>query len=169
MRSGTADIPGPLSGASGFRFAIVYSRFNDAITESLRDGARRALDEAGARADDVEVVSVPGAFELPQAARSLAETGTFDAVVCLGCVIRGATPHFEYISASVAHGIQEASGDTGVPMAFGVLTTDSWDQAEERAGGGRDNKGFEAAAAAIEMAQLFRRLHRARPAGFASS
>ena len=160
MRSGTADIPGPLSGASGFRFAIVYSRFNDAITESLRDGARRALDEAGARADDVEVVSVPGAFELPQAARSLAETGTFDAVVCLGCVIRGATPHFEYIAASVAHGIQEASGDTGVPMAFGVLTTDSWEQAEERAGGGRDNKGFEAAAAAIEMASVAAQLTR---------
>jgi 6,7-dimethyl-8-ribityllumazine synthase len=117
---------------------------------------------------DVEVVSVPGAFELPQAARSLAETGRFDAVVCLGCVIRGETPHFEYISTSVAHGIQDASGGTGVPMAFGVLTTDTWAQAEERAGAGRDNKGFEAAAAAIEMAQLFRRLHAARPAGFAA-
>ena len=112
---------------------------------------------------------MPGAFELPQAARCLAETGRFDAVICLGCVIRGATPHFEYISTSVAHGIQDASGGTGVPMAFGVLTTDTWAQAEERAGAGRDNKGFEAAAAAIEMAHLFRRLHPARPAGFAAS
>jgi 6,7-dimethyl-8-ribityllumazine synthase len=158
-----------LSGASGYRFAILFSRFNDAITESLRDGAVAALVEAGARNEDVEVVSVPGAFELPQAARSLAETGRFDAVVCLGCVIRGATAHFEYIAASVAHGIQDASGGTGVPMSFGVLTTDTWAQAEERAGAGRDNKGFEAAAAAIEMAQLFRRLHPMRPAGFASS
>ena len=169
MRTDTSGTPSPLPGASGYRFAIVFSRFNDAITGSLRDGARAALLEAGALADDVEVVSVPGAFELPQAARSLAETGRFDAVICLGCVIRGATPHFKYISASVAHGIQDASGGTGVPMSFGVLTTDTWEQAEERAGGGRDNKGFEAAAAAIEMAQLFRRLHPTRPAGFASS
>jgi 6,7-dimethyl-8-ribityllumazine synthase len=169
VRADNPGAVGPLSGAFGYRFAIVFSRFNEAITESLRDGARRALIEAGARPDDMEVVSVPGAFELPQAARALAETGRFDAVVCLGCVIRGATPHFEYISASVAHGIQAASGATSVPMSFGVLTTDSWEQAEERAGGGRDNKGFEAAAAAVEMAQLFRRLHQTRPAGFASS
>jgi 6,7-dimethyl-8-ribityllumazine synthase len=152
----------PLTGASGFRFAIVYSRFNDAITSSLRDGARAALREAQARDEDVDVVSVPGAFELPQAARSIAETGRIDAVICLGCVIRGATPHFEYIASSVAHAIQAASADTGVPIAFGVLTTDTWEQAEERAGGGRDNTGFEAAAAAIEMAQLFRRWHPAR-------
>jgi 6,7-dimethyl-8-ribityllumazine synthase len=152
----------PLSGASGFRFAIVFSRFNEAITESLRDGAKAALAEAGARPADVEVVGVPGAFELPQAARCLAETGRFDAVVCLGCVIRGATPHFEYIASAVAHGLQAASGETGVPMTFGVLTTDTWEQAEERSGQGRDNKGFEAAAAAIEMAQLFKRWHPAR-------
>jgi 6,7-dimethyl-8-ribityllumazine synthase len=152
----------PLTGAAGFRFAIVYSRFNDAITSRLRDAARAALREAQARDEDVEIVSVPGAFELPQAARCLAETGRFDAVICLGCVIRGATPHFEYISSSVAHAMQTAAGDTGVPIAFGVLTTDTWQQAEERAGGGRDNKGFEAAAAAIEMAQLFRRWHPAR-------
>jgi len=169
VRTDNLGTSSPLSGASGYRFAIVVSRFNDAITGSLRDRAHAALLEAGARGDDVEVVSVPGAFELPQAARSLAETGRFDAVICLGCVIRGATPHFEYISASVAHGIQDASGGTGVPMSFGVLTTDTWEQAEERAGGGRDNKGFEAAAAAIEMAQLFRRLHPTRPAGFAAS
>lgn len=148
----------PPSGASGYRFAIVFSRFNTSITERLRDGAIAALTEAGAARGDVEIVSVPGAFEIPQAARRLAETGKVDAVVCLGCVIRGATPHFEYISSSVAHAIQDASGETGVPMAFGVLTTDTWEQAEERATPGRDNKGYEAAAAAIEMAQLFRRL-----------
>ena len=162
MRTDDHTSSKPLAGGAGLRFAIVYSRFNDAITERLRDGARAALDEAGARRDDIEVVSVPGAFEIPQAARCVAETGQFDAVVCLGCVIRGATPHFEYIASSVAHGIQDASAETGVPMAFGVLTTDTWDQAEERAGTGRDNKGFEAAAAAIEMAQLFRRWHPAR-------
>lgn len=148
---------------SGYRFALVVSRFNEAITERLTDGARAALLEAGAAGEDVEVVSVPGAFELPQAARCVAETGRFDAVVCLGCVIRGATPHFEYISAAVAHGIQEASGETGVPITFGVLTTDSWEQAEERVVGGRGNKGFEAAAAAIEMALLFKRLRAATP------
>jgi 6,7-dimethyl-8-ribityllumazine synthase len=134
------------------------SRFNLAITEKLRDGATSALSEAGAAAGDVEVVSVPGAFEVPQAARAVAETGRYDAVVCLGCVIRGATAHFEYIADSVAHGIQQASGDTGVPMAIGVLTTDTWEQAEERAVPGTANKGWEAAAAAIEMAVLFRRL-----------
>ncbi len=152
-----------LSGASGYRFAIVVSRFNEAITDRLRDGAQAALREAGAALEDVEVFSVPGAFELPQAARCAADSSSFDAIVCLGCVIRGATPHFEYISASVAHGIQEASAQTGVPMAFGVLTTDTWEQAQERAGSGRDNKGFEAAAAALEMAQLFRRLRAGEP------
>jgi 6,7-dimethyl-8-ribityllumazine synthase len=150
--------PGPLAGAAGLRFAIVVSRFNLAITEKLRDGAKAALIEAGAAAGDVEVLSVAGAFEIPQAARAIAETGRIDAVICLGCVIRGATAHFEYISASVAHAIQQASGETGVPMAFGVLTTDTWEQAEERAVDGRENKGWEAAAAAVEMAALFRRL-----------
>jgi 6,7-dimethyl-8-ribityllumazine synthase len=147
-----------LPDATGYRFALVVARFNQEITTRLCDGAREALAEAGAAATDVEVFEVPGAFELPQAARAAAEVGRFDAVVCLGCVIRGATPHFEYISTAVAHGIQEASGDTGVPMAFGVLTTDTWAQAEERVPAGRSNKGFEAAAAAIEMAVLFRQL-----------
>jgi len=152
-----------LSGASGYRFAIIVSRFNEGITKQLRDGARAALTEASAEPQDVEVVTVPGAFELPQAARCAAESAHFDAIICLGCVIRGATPHFEYISSSVAHAIQEASGQTGVPMTFGVLTTDTWEQAEERARHGRDNKGFEAAAAAIEMARLFRRLRAGEP------
>jgi 6,7-dimethyl-8-ribityllumazine synthase len=165
--------PAPL-GAAGFRFALIVSRFNQSITDSLRAGARRALEEAGAAAHDVEEMSVPGAFELPQAARCAADTGRFDAIVCLGCVIRGATPHFEYISSAVAQGIMDAAADTGVPIAFGVLTTDTQAQAEERAGDGADNKGWEAAAASIEMAVLFRRLGRAparvsaasRPFGF---
>ncbi len=149
MRTDNHATAAPLSGGEGFRFAILFSRFNDAITEALRDAARAALLEAGAGEQNVEVVSVPGAFELPQAARSLAETGRFDAIVCLGCVIRGATPHFEYIATSVAHGIQDAAGGTGVPMAFGVLTTDTlgagprarrqWPgQQGIRSGGGRD-------------------------------
>ena len=150
--------PGPLPDASGLRFAIVYARFNLAITEKLRDGAVAAVREAGGADAGVEVHAVAGAFEVPQAARALAETGRIDAVVCLGCVIRGATAHFEYIAASVAHAIQQAAGETGVPMAFGVLTTDTWEQAEERAVEGRENKGWEAAAAAIEMAVLFRGL-----------
>jgi 6,7-dimethyl-8-ribityllumazine synthase len=148
----------PLPSAAGLRFAIIVSRFNDSVTGRLREGARAALADAGASGGAVEVFEVPGAFELPQAARCVAEGGRYDAVVCLGCVIRGETPHFEYISAAVAHGIQEASGETGVPMAFGVLTTDTLAQAEARAADGRVNKGFEAAAAAIEMAVLFKRL-----------
>lgn len=155
----------PLPSAAGFRFAIVVSRFNERITSSLRDGARAALREAGAADADVEEFAVPGAFELPQAARCAAETGRFDAVLCLGCVIRGETPHFEYISAAAAQGVMSAAGDTGVPMAFGVLTTDTEAQAEERAGPGAGNKGREAAAAAIETAILFRKMGRppARP------
>jgi 6,7-dimethyl-8-ribityllumazine synthase len=141
---------------------VIVARFNHAITTKLSTGARAALTEARVAADGIEVFDVPGAFELPQAARAAADTGRFDAVVCLGCVIRGATPHFQYISDAVAHALQQASGDTGVPMAFGVLTTDTWEQAEERAVDGRDNKGFEAAAAAVEMALLFRRLRENR-------
>lgn len=171
MRTG-AGSPAPLPPAAGVRFAIVTSRFNNGITAALRDGAREALREAGAADADVEDLTVPGAFELPQAARAAAETGRFDAIVCLGCVIRGETPHFEYISAAAADGVMAAAGDTGVPMAFGVLTTDTEAQAAARSGPGADNKGREAAAAAIEMAALFRRLGRpparppTRPFGF---
>ncbi|MCA1561915.1 MAG: 6,7-dimethyl-8-ribityllumazine synthase [Acidobacteria bacterium] len=168
----TARPPEPLAGAAGFRFGIIVSRFNEAITERLRDSARAALEEAGAGPGDIEVIVVPGAFELPQAAQYAAESGRFDAIVCLGCVIRGATPHFEYISSAVAHGIMSASVRTGTPISFGVLTTDTPEQAEERSGD-QDNKGREAAAAALEMAVLFRRLGRAparggssRPFGF---
>jgi 6,7-dimethyl-8-ribityllumazine synthase len=152
------DAPVPLSAANGARFAVIVSRFNEALTSRLASGAAAALREAGAAEGDVEIFTVPGAFELPQAARCAAETGRFDAIVCVGCVIRGETPHFGYISAAVAHGLMAASGETGVPMAFGVLTTDTWEQAEVRAGDGRDNKGFEAAAAALEMSALFRAL-----------
>ena len=148
----------PLPPGAGFRFAVVVSRFNAAITESLREAAVAALAEAGAASADVEEFSVPGAFELPQAARRAAETGRFDAIVCLGCVIRGETPHFEYVSSSAAQGVMAAASDTGVPMAFGVLTTDTEEQAKARAGADEHNKGREAAAAALEMAALFRAL-----------
>jgi len=157
----SATPPTALPAAAGYRFALIVSRFNSAITDALRDGARAALVEGGVDAQDAEEFDVPGAFELPQAARCAAETGRFDAIICLGSVIRGETPHFEYISAAVAQGIMDTAGDTGVPVAFGVLTTDSQAQAEERARPGRDNKGWEAAAAGIEMAVLFRRLGRA--------
>jgi 6,7-dimethyl-8-ribityllumazine synthase len=158
----------PLGDATAFRFAVIVSRFNEEITGSLRDAAVRALGEAGAAPAGIQVFDVPGAYELPQAARAAAETGTFDAIVCLGCVIRGETPHFDYISSAVAHGITAAAGDTGVPMAFGVLTTNTLEQAQARAGDDDDNKGREAAAAAIEMAALYKRLSTlpSRPAGF---
>lgn len=160
--------PAPLADASAFRFAVIVSRFNEAITSSLRDAAIAALKEAGAADANVQLLTVPGAFEIPQAARAAAETGRFEAVVCLGCIIRGETPHFEYIAAAVAHGITAAAGDTGVPMAFGVLTVDTAEQAAARSGPGADNKGREAAAAAIEMAALYKSLSGGsnRPFGF---
>jgi 6,7-dimethyl-8-ribityllumazine synthase len=156
----SGEPPAPLPAAAGYRFALIVSRFNESITRALAYGARAAFREAGVADADVEELPVPGAFELPQAARCAAQTARFDAVVCLGCVIRGETPHFEYISAAAAYGTMEAAGDTGVPIAFGVLTTDSQAQAEARAGEGPGNKGHEAATAAIEMAVLFRRLGR---------
>ncbi len=146
------------------RIAIVVSRFNDFVTERLLEGAREALREAGITDGDVEVVRVPGAFEIPVAAQRVAETGRVQAVVCLGCLIRGGTPHFEYISSAAAHGITQAAGATGVPMAFGVLTTNSVEEAIERAGSGPGNKGREAALAAVEMATLFAGLDGSQPA-----
>ena len=159
---------GPLGDASRLRVAVIVARFNAEVTDRLRDGAVAALREAGAPDTAVEIFAVPGAFEIPQAARVVAETGRFDAVVCLGCLIRGETPHFEYIASAAAHGITDAAGETGVPMAFGVLTTNTVEQAMERAGEGPDNKGREAAAAAIEMAALYRTLAatHSRPSGF---
>lgn len=144
--------------AAGFRFAIVVSKYNDFVTERLEAGALAALAAAGVGSNDVTVVRVPGAFEIPIAAQHAAETGQFDAIVCLGCVIRGATPHFEYIASAVANGLTSASAATGIPMAFGVLTTNSVEEAIERAGEGAANKGREAALAAIEMATLVAQL-----------
>jgi len=140
------------------RVAIVVSRFNDFVTERLLDGARQALGEQGVDAADIEVLRVPGAFEIPIAAQRVAETGRVSAVVCLGCLIKGATPHFDYIAAACTHGITAAAAATGVPMAFGVLTTNSVEEAVERAGEGDANKGREAAHAALEMARLFDRI-----------
>lgn len=140
------------------RVAVVVSRFNDFVTERLLEGARAALAESGVGGDDVTVLHVPGAFEIPAAAQRVAETGGVDAVICLGCLIRGGTPHFEYIASACAHGITAAAASTGVPMSFGVLTTNSAEEALERAAAGRSNKGREAADAAIEMARLFARI-----------
>jgi len=146
--------------AAGLRFAVVVSKYNDFVTDRLQAGALAALSAAGAAADDVTVVRVPGAFEIPLAAQHAGESGRFDAVVCLGCVIRGETPHFEYISSAVAHAVAEAAAATGIPMAFGVLTTNSVEEALARAGDGPANKGHEAAVAAIEMAEVVAQLTR---------
>lgn len=160
---GAGQADAPLGDASPYRFAVVVAQFNAFVTGPLRDAAVAALHEAGAGRDRVDVFDVPGAFEIPQAARAAAASGRYDAIVCLGCLIRGATPHFEYIASAAAHGIMAASAGTGVPMAFGVLTTDTAEQARERAGDGPDNKGREAAAAAIAMAGLFRTLRSPAP------
>ena len=150
----------PLPDASPFRFAVIVSRFNETVTNSLRDAAVAALKEAGASETNVHVFSVPGAYEIPQAARVAAENGRFDAIVCLGCLIRGETAHFEYISSAVSQGLTMAAAATGVPMAFGVLTTNSVEGALARAGDGPGNKGHEAALAAIEMAEVVAQLTR---------
>jgi 6,7-dimethyl-8-ribityllumazine synthase len=147
--------------AAGFRFAIVVSKYNDFVTERLQVGALAALAAAGVSSGDITVVRVPGAFEIPIAAQHAARSGRYDAVVCLGCLIRGATPHFEFIASAVSHGLTTAAGATGVPMTFGVLTTNSVEEAVERAGDGLSNKGWEAAAAAIEMAAVVAQLTRA--------
>ena len=140
--------------ASGRRFAIVVSGFNKEITDGLLHGARAVLSEAGVKDVDVTLVRVPGAFEIPLAARYLAASGRHDAVVCLGCLIKGDTMHFEYIAEAVSHGIMAVSADTGVPVTFGVLTTLTAEQAVARAADGPDNKGREAALAAVEMATI---------------
>ena len=137
-----------------YRFALVVSKYNDFITDRLQVGAADALRGSGVAESDIAIVRVPGAFEIPIAAQHAAETGRFHAIVCLGCVIRGETPHFDYICSAVAHGITAAAAATGVPMAFGVLTTNSVEEALARAGDGPDNKGREAALAAREMADV---------------
>ena len=142
--------------ASSFRFAIVASRWNDAIVSRLIDGAQKALQQASAPDDAVDLFRVPGAFEIPLCAQKAAESRKFDAVICLGVVIRGDTPHFEYIAASAARGISEASLRTGVPLLFGVITADNVEQADQRARDDENNKGYEAAMAAVEVANLYR-------------
>jgi 6,7-dimethyl-8-ribityllumazine synthase len=146
--------------ATGLRFALVVSKYNDFVTDRLQAGALAALTAAGAAPDDITVVRVPGAFEIPLAAQHAAECAQVDAVVCLGCLIRGETPHFEFISSAVAQGLTMAAAATGVPMAFGVLTTNSIEEALARAGDGSGNKGHEAAVAAIEMAEVVAQLTR---------
>lgn len=161
MRTDQAP-PTALPSAHGMHVAVVVSRFNPEVTRRLRAGAEDALRAAAAFRVDVH--EVPGAFELPVAARALAASRQFDAVVCLGCLVRGETPHFDYIASAVSHGLMRASLDTGVPVAFGVLTTDTIDQARARALPDETNKGWEAVAAAIEMVHVLRRIgHQALP------
>ena len=147
--------------AGGLRIAVVASRFNEMITKALLDGALSGLRRHGLDQEDVTVAWVPGAFELPLAAKRLAASGEFDAVICVGAVIRGATAHFEHVAAQAAAGAARAALDTGVPVVFGVLTTDTIEQAIERSGTKAGNKGFDAAVAAIEMADLLRQLPKA--------
>jgi len=144
--------------AKGMKFGIVASRFNDFISGRLIDGAVDALTRAGADEKDIQIYKVPGAFELPLMAKKLAKTERFDAVICLGAVIRGATPHFEYISAEVTKGIASVGLEMEIPVSFGVLTTDTIEQAIERAGTKAGNKGWDAAMSAIEMVDLFKKL-----------
>lgn len=138
----------------GLKIGIVASRFNEFITRKLLDGAQDALLRHGVPADNIDVAWVPGAFEIPLIAQKLAQTKNYDAIVCVGAVVRGATPHFEYIAAEVTKGIARASLDSGIPIAYGVITTDTLEQAIERAGTKVGNKGFDAATNAIEMANL---------------
>jgi len=142
--------------AKGLKFGIVASRFNDFICGRLVEGAMDALKRSGADAEDIHTVKVPGAFEIPLVAKRLAKSGTYDAIICVGAVIRGATPHFEYVSAEVSKGIALVTLETEIPVAFGVITTDTIEQAIERAGSKAGNKGFDAAISAIEMANLFK-------------
>lgn len=153
----TGKIDGVLS-ATGLRFGIVVSRFNSFITERLLAAALDALDRAGAASKDVGVVRVPGSFELPLTAKQLALTGSYDALIAIGCVIRGETSHYDYVCSETARGLQLAQMDTGVPIMFCVLTCDTLEQAIDRAGLKGGNKGFEAGLAAIEMANLSRKL-----------
>lgn len=144
--------------AQGVRFAVVVSRFNDFINAKLLDGALDALSRHGAEDEHIVIVRVPGSFEIPLTAKKLADSGRYDAVICLGAVIRGATPHFEYISAEVTKGIAKVTLDSGIPVSFGILTTDNIEQAIERAGTKSGNKGWDAAMAAIEMVNLLKEL-----------
>lgn len=142
--------------ASGLRFGVVVARFNAHVTGPLYEGCRAELESRGADEHGISTVEVPGCFELPLVARTLAQSGKFDAIICLGAIIRGDTPHFDYVSSETASGIQRAALDTGVPVIFGVLTTDNEEQARARVGGAAGHKGKEAALTAIEMAMTVR-------------
>ena len=142
--------------AKGVKFGIVVSRFNDFINKRLLDGALDALSRHGADDENISIVKVPGSFEIPLMAQKLAGSGKYDAVICLGTVIRGATPHFEYISAEVTKGIAKVTLDSGIPVSFGILTTDNIEQAIERAGSKSGNKGWDAAMSAIEMVNVLK-------------
>jgi len=143
---------------SGLKVGIVVSRFNELLSSRLLGGATDALGRHGVAEEDVDVAWVPGAFEIPMVAQKMAKSGTYDAIVALGVVIRGATPHFEYVASEVSKGIAKVSMDSGVPVSFGVVTADSIEQAVERAGTKHGNKGWDAASAAIEMANLLRQM-----------
>ncbi|MEW6409447.1 MAG: 6,7-dimethyl-8-ribityllumazine synthase [Nitrospirota bacterium] len=142
--------------ARGFRFGIVVSRFNTFISEHLLEGAMDALQRHGAGEENIKIVKVPGAFEIPLVAKRLAQSKKYDVVICLGAIIRGSTPHFEYIAAEVSKGIASVGLETGVPVIFGILTTDNIEQAIERAGTKSGNKGWDAAISAIEMVNLMK-------------
>lgn len=144
--------------AKGYKFGLVVGRFNEFITNKLLGGALDALNRHGAMEDDVEVAWVPGAFEIPLVAQKMAQSGKYTAVICLGAVIRGATPHFDFVCSEVSKGVAKVSLDTGVPTIFGVVTTDTIEQAIERAGTKAGNKGWDAAVTAIEMASLLNNL-----------
>lgn len=140
--------------AGKFRFVLLVSRFNSFITQQLEQGAIDALRRHGASDEQIHVVYVPGAYEIPLVAQKLARSGNYDAVLCLGAVIRGGTPHFDYVAGEVSKGVAQVAMDTGIPVIFGILTTDSIEQAIERAGTKAGNKGFDAAMTALEMVQL---------------
>jgi len=151
------EINGKLD-AKGLKFAVVVSRFNELITSRLLDGCLDALERLGANKNDLTIVRVPGSFEIPQAALKLAKSGKYDGVICLGALIRGQTPHFEYLSAEVTKGIAQSALQTGVAMTYGVITADTLEQAIERAGTKSGNRGFAAAMSAVEMAQVLKQI-----------
>ena len=142
----------------GLIFGVVVSRFNEFITKRLLEGAEDALQRHGVNKDDIDIIRVPGSFEIPLVTKKLAETKTYNAIICLGTVIRGATPHFEYLAAEVSKGIARISLDSGLPVSFGIITADTLEQAIERAGAKEGNKGFTTAVDAIEMANLLKEL-----------
>jgi len=144
--------------AKGLKFALLVTRFNSLITERLLAGALDALARTGCRDEDIEIIKAPGSWELPVVVRQLAGTKKYDAIICLGAIIRGDTPHFEYIAAEVSKGLAQTAMEFGLPVAFGVLTCDTLEQAIDRAGGKSGNKGFDAAMSAVEMGNLMRRL-----------